>query len=177
MSSGTQYMLQKNPCTRLLAFGILIAFTVITELELGTLCKEVQIRNWRGGEGTQPHCWGMTTDRYARSLLRYCCVTTHITSPLTSLNSLKKNTLLVGKCLRCFQSGHLKIEVDFQVYFQVFLFCFFKGGTTLNFSTFSMHHQYVYNVWERGSKKVQKDWLISKREILWGLGRANCPTY
>lgn len=45
MSSGTQYMLQKNPCTRLLAFGILIAFTVITELELGTLCKEVQIRN------------------------------------------------------------------------------------------------------------------------------------
>lgn len=38
MLSGTQYMLQKNPCTRLplLAFGILIAVTVTTESGLGT---------------------------------------------------------------------------------------------------------------------------------------------
>lgn len=53
MLSGTQYMLQKNPCTQLplLTFGILIALIVITELVLETLsgqrfsCKEVQITN------------------------------------------------------------------------------------------------------------------------------------
>lgn len=61
MLSGTQYMLQKNPGTRLpsLTFGMSTAGTVIAESESGTLSgqgcsrKEVQIR--RGHTHTHRH--------------------------------------------------------------------------------------------------------------------------
>lgn len=93
MLSGTQYMLQKIPCTHLslLAFGILIVITVITELKLVTLCKEVQIRN---GE--------MMTYRCVR-IFNVIVMSRHVTSS-GLLEFFKSSGVLlrVGKCLRRF---------------------------------------------------------------------------
>lgn len=101
-------------------------------------------------------------DWYASSLLQHCMYW-HITSPSTSLSSWNTGGVVVGKCLRYFQAGEGQVFKDTNGYFQII------------YRRYHAEFLYIYyasvcvQCVREGSKKVQKDWLIGKREILRGV--------
>lgn len=167
MSSGTQYMLQKNPCTRLplLTFGILIAINRVGVRNI-VWPKDVHVKKfrletdrWGGGGGVgKPHCGEMTMDWQCQIFIAILYVVTRHLSPLTSFSSYKAlvvSVLSAGGQVNLLKKK--KVQGGLQAISKSFFFLFLiPGGNHAELLYISYASVRVQCVRE-GSKKVQKD--------------------